>query len=284
VGQDEIQQRPRLRLRDLVRASAVGVLLVAVHEVHVEVNAADAVLVVLTVTVVIDAFDIQGKDGPLALVPIGGDVKTRLVGVRHQVRFVGFVHPHHRDQAVVVEIVGRVLVVDAVAIQVVGTHVAPELRPHVGEVPLGAVGIDPGNDVQRVIGQEGDRLLIALVREAQETLRNGEGNGAAHEVIAVDVRHEEHGRAGVGLDVAIAGQTQRPDGPALAARADRLDGARAAIRRGEGIDRRRKLGVRVIFRFRTARRNKKGASTPQRGAHAKLIRHRTPFLRSPVGA
>ena len=82
--EDVREKRQRLRLGHLVGPRSVGVLGVPVHEVHVQVHAAEVVFVVLTVPVVVDTLDVENEPGSLALVPIRLDVQPPPLRVRLQ--------------------------------------------------------------------------------------------------------------------------------------------------------------------------------------------------------
>ena len=247
-GQDVLEQGQRLRLRHLVRPRSVGVLGVPVHEVHVQVHAAEIVFVVLTVPVVVDTLDVEDEPGPLALVPIRLDVEPRLVGVLHPVGLGGIEDAHHRDQAVAVEVVGWILVQGAVTVAVVGAHRAPPLADDVGEEPFRRVGVDARHDVHRVLAEERPHGLVVRGGLFQQRPGNGHGDGAAEEVIAVDVRHQEQCRAAIGINGAGQCQAKTLDVATFPAGADRRDGARRGMVLSEPVDLLGELRMRQVSR------------------------------------
>ena len=251
VSEDVLEERQALGLGDLVGPRPVGVLLVAVHEVHVETHAADGVLVEVAIAVVVDPLDHERVLGPLALVAIGLDVEPRLAGIAHEIGLLEVEDAHHRDHPVAVEVVGRVLVHDSVAILVIGPQVAAPRLADRGEVALGGVGVDARHHVDGVVRQERLRRLVAGLGLRDQQLGHREGHAASDEVIAVEVGDQEQRRPLVGLDPSAAGQTQGPDRPALAAGADRLHAAEPGVVGGEPVDARRELGVRQVPRFRS---------------------------------
>ena len=249
-------------------------LLVAVHEVHVEVDPPDVVLVELAVAVLVDPLDLQPEQGALAFVAVRLGVDARLVRIGHHVRFLGVVHPHHRDEAVPVEIVGGILVNRAVAIAVVGSKIAPAIALHIPEESLCRVGVDAWQHVERVLLEEHDRHFVVA---GKQPLGDAHRHSAADHVIAVDVGRDQHGGTSVGFDGARPRHTQRPQRSPLAAGADRLHGARAAVLTGETVDRRRELGVRLVAGLgRRGRRDDK-QDAPHGRQRCPEVRYSPPF-------
>ena len=248
MGQNVLEQAQRLRLRYLVGPCAVGVLLVAVHEVHVQVDAADIVLVVLAVTVVIGAFDVERVPGPLALVAIRLDVEPLVGRIRHHVRLLDVQDTHHGDQTVTVEVVGRILVDLAVAIGVVGPHGAAPVHLDLGKETLGGIRVDARNDIERVLGQELDRGFIGLAGHGQETRRDLKRHLGSDQMIAVDIGGEQEGRPPLGIDISFQCQSQRPQRTPLATGGDRLRRADTRVLRDQPDDFRGKLGVGAVAR------------------------------------
>jgi len=129
----ELKHRLRLRLRTGIKAAAPAEFFKQVREVDVDVRAARHILVILTVTVVIDAFSVELIDSPLALCGIS---------LSHQARFalngypcaVRHLHPHLRYDAVAVEVIVAVLISLVISIIVERPAVAGIGPERFGEV------------------------------------------------------------------------------------------------------------------------------------------------------
>src|SRR5690606_29855907 len=127
-----------------------------------DVGAAGSVLVVALVAVVVPAFHDEREAAGLALLPIGAAEERGLERIGHPLssRIGG---PHHRDQAVAVQIVGAVLAGGVVAIVVGGSVVARPFDRRRPEQRFGGVGIGAGDQVEGdPVEQPGDGGVAAV--------------------------------------------------------------------------------------------------------------------------
>ena len=77
--EDELRQRQGFRLAELVNTGCLAEFVVGMREVAIRIGAADAVLVVFAVTVVIEAFRVDLVFRSLVLCPVCFSQKPRFV-------------------------------------------------------------------------------------------------------------------------------------------------------------------------------------------------------------
>ncbi len=170
----------------------------------------------------------------LALLGIGSLHQARLFGIGH-VLAPGRRDPHHRDEAVAVEVLGTVLVDPAVVVVVEGVGVGPQPGFEGREEAFGPVGIDPGEDVD---GRGLEPLLDRGVagRVLGQEFGHGQRELRAGQVVALETRGDEQGRTFPGRDDAGAGDLKRPDVAPAPGLADGRDPDQGLVRSGQGLD------------------------------------------------
>ena len=235
---DRLHVRSRLRLRQWERARAV---LLAFwfpldREVAVQVEAFER-------RRDLDLNAVVVSDQPLPEQPVEGAVLGPLVGVARgqEPRVVGMslpgavrvLDPHHQDPPVAVDVlfVEPVLLVEP---RVRTDARADELRL-VGERELGAVRVEPGDDVEDARVEAARDLRIAPVA-AKELVDEVQRRRAARHLERVDVRlDEEPGLVEVGSRLEVRDRRQ-PDVAALVRRADALDADELRLLLGPALE------------------------------------------------
>ena len=155
VGEDEVGERACLGLADRQRTGGAVELGEVVREAAVQQDAGAAVLVGGAVAIVVEPLTGHREHPTLALLGVGTSQQPRLVGVDDPAA-VGVRPAHLRDLAVAVEVVGRVLVGGAVAVEVEWLGVA---RP----CQRGAVGVELRHDVDHACVEQGRDAEVAPV-------------------------------------------------------------------------------------------------------------------------
>ncbi|MDG2083291.1 MAG: hypothetical protein P8J65_05920 [Candidatus Actinomarina sp.] len=133
------------------------------HEVHVEVDAADGIFVVPAVAIIVDPFCKEIELRSFAFLAIRSGVQPWVITVGHMLSFKWIMDAHHGDDAVAIEIFRPILISGAVSIRIISSHVS--IMPSMDrlcQIPFVAIGVDPRDDVERVGFEECDGLLITI--------------------------------------------------------------------------------------------------------------------------
>ena len=187
MGKGEPDQAVDLGLAGGVGAGLGLILDPVVRPVPVQVDAAGRVLVDRAVAVVVDALGRLGIDRLLPLGEVGPAEEPGFLVVGHE-RGLGVLEPHREGQAVAVEVVGAILVLLAVAVAVDRREVGPEVEPgRPSEQPLGAVGVEPGDDVDRPPTE----LAPDPCHPPRQPFDQAEGDLRAHQVVGLQVGDDQ---------------------------------------------------------------------------------------------
>jgi len=136
---------------------------------------------------------------------------------------VGVRHAHRQDPPVAVD------VLDVQARPPVGVPPWPRPRARtpesgaIGQDPLGAVGIDPGHDVERPRAKRAHDLVVAIDVPGDETLDQVGGGNGGGELDGVDAGVDPMGGLGVVRARRRIGDGDQPEVAALVRAAVRLE-------------------------------------------------------------
>ncbi len=151
---------------------------------------------------------------------------------------------HLPDEAVAVEILGRVLIDEAIAIAVVRAHVRSQRLRRV-VVERRAVGIVDRLGVQGLrVHEPGDRRVLAVV--AEDVVHEVQGGLDARDLARVPPALEEERRLVGGLPRPLVRDRDLPDVPALERAADRVELHEVRIPRRPHPQQGRRLLVGVV--------------------------------------
>ena len=105
----ELKHRGRLGFRAGIETASSSKTLEEVREVDIHVSASGNILVILTVTIIIDSFGVQFVH---ALLPFGGISPAHQPGLSFHGNpgAVMGLHPHHGDDTVAVKIIVTILI------------------------------------------------------------------------------------------------------------------------------------------------------------------------------
>ncbi len=285
----ELRERGRLRLRHRDAAGGRVVLGPALREVAVGDDVARPVLGPLAVAVAIEPLGADLVDAVLALHRVGGPHQARLARILDP--GAGRVLPAHlRDDAVLVEVLGPVLVDRAVAVVVdraeVAAHFALRAADRIEEA-LRAVGVRARDQVDDVVVEQLRHRRFVAVAVGQP-LQRLEHHLGADEVLAVEAGDDQQRRQPrplrvvdrAELDVAelAAGERAAVRAGAREVLVRARDVLQRALHRGRVVPR-----GRVVFRRRRCRRCRRRllrrrAREPDDERHG---RHRRPLPPAP---
>ena len=167
-----------------------------------------------------------------------GDEEPRVFGVRLP-RAIRIRHAHEEDASVPVDVLAVQAVLGLVA------RIGPDARAAeaaVGEPCLGAVRVDPWDDVERA---RVDRMSNARVVRVEEVVEQVERRRRPGELHGVDLRVDEHGGLLLGRSSLRVRDGADPDVASLVRLADRLEGKDRRVLRGPRLQRFGQLGVGV---------------------------------------
>ena len=189
--------------------------------VAVEVEPADAVLVDAAVAVVVDALRC---DGVIALARFGPlhEPARRVGGIDDHRALAGLDLPADlEDEAVAVEVLGRILVEEPVPVVVVRPDRAPVRLGRV-QVKLRAVGVVLDPDVDRLgVDELGQGRVLAVA--AEDVPGEPEGGLGRRHFARMPVPFDEHGRLVRVLAGGFVGDRDLPDVAPFEGLADRIE-------------------------------------------------------------
>jgi len=161
--QGELQKRQGFRFGELVAACTIRMVLIAMHEVHVQVDAPGRILVVPAILIIVMALAEQVEVRTFSFFSIRLPVEAAVIRVGDEVGLAGIMYPHHRDESVSVEIIGSILVTRSITVRVITPHVSSVgVTRRIGDVPFMAIRIEPRHDVEGVGFEKGDDVFVTI--------------------------------------------------------------------------------------------------------------------------